>query len=444
MKRTLVAICSLLSIASLASWAQQAAVLAPIPGSHQAGSGRVVTPQSSIQRPEDIGLYARTHFLIYVPPGKADSEGFADSEVTRSGTPIAGYYAETPASLACIYAQVAVTTGCNPNTLLNSQDATGGSKAIAIVDAYHYPTAMTDLTAYSKQFGLPLPTSSTFTVTNTGTTPAADSNCSVYGGWNCWAAEAALDIEMAHSMAPQAHIYLVEAASNSFTDLFAAETRAINLVKAAGGGEVSNSWGGSEFSGETSYDSTFLGTKVVIFASTGDQWGTEYPSVSPNVVAVGGTTVSRNPSTLKSARESAWEDGGGGLSPYESRPAYQDAISTRVGSHRGVPDVAADANPRTGVWVYDSFDTGSTTSSHWNIFGGTSVASPLWAAIVNHAGLFSASSAAELTTIYSNAATTTDYRDINYGACGYYDGWFAVAHWDKCTGNGAPLGSAGK
>jgi len=421
--------------------AQEAAIVRPAPASHRVGSGRIVTPQSSIQRPEDTGRYARTHFKIYVPPGKADVEGFADSEVSSSGTPIAGYYAETPASLACLYNQVTVTSGCNPASLANSKHATGGSKAIAIVDAYHYPTALADLTKYSSQFGLPAPTSSTFTVANTGSTPPTDPNCAIYGGWNCWSAEAALDIDMAHAMAPAAHIYLVEAQSNSFTDLFAAETKAIALVKAAGGGEVSNSWGGSEFSSETSWDSTFVGATVVIFASTGDQEGTEYPSVSPNVVAVGGTTISRNPATLNAEREISWEDGGGGLSPYEPRPSYQNSISSRIGSHRGVPDVAAVANPRTGVWIYDSFDT---SSPHWNIFGGTSVASPLWAAIVNHAGHFSASSAAELTTVYANASTAADYRDITYGSCGYYEGWFAVSGWDPCTGSGAPLGTAGK
>jgi kumamolisin len=443
-KRTFVVICSLLSVAFVTLMAQPAAIVPSAPGSHRIGTGRTVTPQSSIQRPEDIGLYARTHFLIYVPAGKVDAEGFSGSEVSGSGTPIAGYYAETPASLACLYKQVTVTTGCNPASLANSQHATGGAKAIAIVDAYHYPNAKADLTAYSAQFGLPAPTTSTFTVTNAGTTPGADPNCATFGGWNCWASEAALDIEMAHAMAPSAHIYLVEALSNSFTDLFAAETKAIALVKAAGGGEVSNSWGGSEFSTETSYDSKFVGANVVIFASTGDQEGTEYPSVSPNVVAVGGTTVSRNPATLNAESENAWEDGGGGFSRYEPRPAYQSSISTLVGSHRGVPDVSAVANPRTGVWVYDSFDTGSTTAAHWNIFGGTSVASPLWAAIVNHAAHFEPSSAAELSLIYASAATTTDFRDVTYGSCGYYEGWFAVKGWDPCTGSGAPVATGGK
>lgn len=302
---------------------------------------------------------------------------------------------------------------------------------------------------YSAQFGLPAPTSSTFTVSWPTTKPNPDPDCATEGGWNCWASEEALDIEMAHSMAPRAHIYLVEALSNSFDDLFAAEAKAISLVKAAGGGEVSNSWGGGEFSGETSNDSKFLGSKVVVFASTGDHEGTEYPSVSPNVVAVGGTTLNRSPATLNFEAETAWEDGGGGVSGYEARPSYQSAIKSIVGAARGVPDVAAIGNPRTGTWVYLSYDNtydvnGVPTLEPWNIFGGTSVASPLWAAVVNHAGHFSASANAELTTIYANAHTAADYRDVLAGFCGYYDGWFAASGWDPCTGNGAPIGGGGK
>ncbi len=417
------------------------------------GGGHVMTPQSSIQRPIDIGRRAHTHFKILVPAGRPEgSMGFAEEYGSPEGTPVTGYYAETPASLACLYKLVTVTTGCNPYTLPNSKVATGGSKAIAIVDAYDYPTALADLKKYSTQFGLPAPTANTFTVTWPSSQPAADPNCANYGGWNCWAAESALDIEMAHTAAPSAHIYLVEAASNSFSDLFAAVYKAITLVQAAGGGEVSMSWGGGEFSSETTYD-TALGSvntnKVVFFASTGDSEGTEFPSVSPNVVAVGGTTISRSPATLAFEGENAWEDSGGGFSLYELRPAYQNAISSRIGTHRGVPDVSAIANPRTGVWVYMSFDNtyyvnGVPTLEPWNIFGGTSVASPLFAAIVNHAGGFSASSMAELTKIYANASVAADFRDVAYGTCGYYQGWSAVTGWDPCTGNGSPLGNAGK
>jgi kumamolisin len=410
------------------------------------GSGRVVIPHSGILSEDDFGVRSRTLYKIFVPAGRPDGVvGFGQDEVVRSATqPIAGYYAETPASLACIYALVTVTAGCNPGTVTTV--ATGGSKAIAIVDAYDYPTALADLTAYSKQFGLPAPTSATFTVAYASTSkPSPDPDCGNYGGWDCWATESALDIEMAHAAAPSAHIYLVEAASNSNPALYAAVTKAIQLVQAAGGGEVSMSWGGGEYSTESQSDSVFTGANVVFFASSGDSEGTIYPSVSPNVVAVGGTTVARNPSTMAFESEVTWEDTGGGYSAYEARPSFQSAISSTVGAHRGVPDVAAVGNPRTGVWVYLSYDnTFSGTLYAWNIIGGTSVASPLWAGIANHAAHFSASTAAEETMIYANGKTAADFRDVTSGTCGYYEGYLAVSGWDPCSGNGTPQGSVGK
>jgi subtilase family serine protease len=403
-------------------------------------------PHSGIQRAEDIGIRARTLYKIFVPVGRPEGVvGFGEDEVTAGATqPVLGNYAETPASLACLYALVTVATGCNPASVTTV--AKGGSKAIALVDAYDYPTALADLTAYSAQFGLPAPTSATFTVAYaTAAKPSPDPDCANYGGWDCWATESALDIEMAHAAAPSAHIYLVEAASSNLSDLLAAVTKAISLVQAAGGGEVSMSWGGSEFNGETGSDAVFSGANVVFFASSGDSEGTIYPAVSPNVVAVGGTTVSRNPSTLAFEAEGAWEDTGGGYSVYEVRPPFQSSISSIVGAHRGMPDVAAVGNPRTGVWVYNSYyNKYSGILYAWGILGGTSVATPLWAGIVNWAGHFSASTAAEETLIYGNAKTATDFRDVTSGACGYYEGLLAVTGWDPCSGNGAPQGSAGK
>lgn len=446
MNRSILGVSLLSLIASTTILAQVAVNEHISPGTRMAGSGRILIPQSGIQRTEDIGMRSRTLFKIHVPAGRpAGVVGFSEAEFAREAIqPVSGYSAETPASLACLYGLVTVTSGCNPGTVVTV--TSGGSKAIAIVDAYDYPTALGDLMAYSQQFGLPMPTSATFTVAyQNGMRPRPDPDCYYYGGWDCWAAESALDIEMAHAMAPSAHIYLVEANSSSNSDMYAAVAKAITLVRAAGGGEVSMSWGGSEYSTEAKSDSTFTGANVVFFASSGDSEGTIYPAVSPNVVAVGGTTISRNPSTLYFKGEIAWENSGGGYSAYEPRPAFQSSISSLVGSYRGVPDVAAVGNPLTGVWVYNSFNTYSNGTLYvWNILGGTSVASPLWAGIVNRAGHFSASTAVEQTLIYANAKTAANFRDVTYGTCGYYEGWSAVSGWDPCTGNGAPLGSAGK
>lgn len=414
-----------------------------------AHKGRVIVPESNMERFEDVGVRMHTNYRIFVP---ADLErsgaapgSYAFPEVTPPptvGPPVSGYAYETPSSIACLYGLVTVVTGCNPNTFKTIPG--GGSKAIAIVDAYDYPTAMADLNKFSAQFGLPTVTTTTFKVLFAGGTGGCAGTDP--GNDPGWETEQALDIQWVHAMAPHAKIFLVEAASSNLSDLLVAEDCASKTVAVAGGGEVSNSWGGSEFPTETSYDSHFVKSTVVFLASTGDAAGTAWPSVSPNAVAVGGTTTSRVASGAtfgNFAGEVAWESGGGGTSQYEARPSYQSAVTT--GTHRLVPDVAADANPNTGVWVYDS---NATTGVGWYIIGGTSVAAPVWAGVINHAGHFSASSVAELTAIYTAFATATtyaaDYNDIIDGRCGDYDGYMAVAKWDPCTGIGSPRGVAGK
>ena len=382
--------------------------------------GTIVIPSSSIEKASDVGKRSHTNLRMFVP-----ADGFKSPQPMTGAPPFSGYFYETPASIGCIYKFTKAVAGCNPNTV--TANPTGGSKAIAIVDAYDDPNAAADLTYFSNQFGLPAPNFSV--VYASGTKPAGNSG---------WELEESLDIEWAHAMAPGAKIYLIEAATNNNSDLFAAVQKANSLVSAAGGGEVSMSWGGSEGSGETSYDSYFTTSGIVYFASAGDSAGTIYPSVSPNVVAAGGTTLRRDASTGAFISEVAWVDGGGGQSLVELRPSYQSAISSIVGSARGVPDMSAIADPNTGVWVYDSGNGG------WYIVGGTSVSSPMLAGIVNRAGSFATSSNAELTTIYGNMTSTADFKNTTWGMCGPYMGYTAKAGWDFCTGIGSPKGYTGK
>ncbi|HEV7553014.1 MAG TPA: peptidase S8 and S53 subtilisin kexin sedolisin, partial [Candidatus Angelobacter sp.] len=250
----------------------------------------------------------------------------------------------------------------------------------------------------------------------------------------------------AHAMAPNAKIILVEARSNNNTDLYAAVTKAAALVNAAGGGEVTMSWGGPEFSGETSNDSLFVESGVVFFASTGDSQGTSYPSTSPNVIAAGGTTISRNPVTGAFQAELAWNSAGGGPSTVEHRPSYQDAVQSVVGNARGVPDLSFDADPVTGVLVLDSVPLANEGGgpNTWWVLGGTSVSSPALAGIVNATGLKNTSSEAELTEIYNNKAVVADFADTIRGSCYFYDGYLAVKGWDFCTGVGSVKGKLGK
>jgi kumamolisin len=255
------------------------------------GRGHVVVPDSSVEHVQDHGVRAHTNHLLFVPekPGGPGPQSSSPSGMS-------------PATIRLAYG---ISNPSGPNL---------GSGVIAIVDAYDYTTAQKDFDAFSKQYGLP---SSTSNLCN-GTNPCFVKVLASSGKYrtNCgWAQEAALDIEWAHAMAPYAQIVLVEAKSNSFSDLFAAVDVATQIVKAGGydsnlkltgglvkQGEVSLSWGGSEFSSEASYDTHFpLGGYVVYFASSGDTGGkTIYPSASPNVVAAGGTTLNMNGNTFVS------------------------------------------------------------------------------------------------------------------------------------------------
>ena len=397
--------------------------------------GTVLVPASTVEHPVDIGRKAHTNHVILVRPG-------------FTGTEPAG---ETPGSLGCIYQTVdsSLSPGC---PIENATDAPiGGSGTIAIVDAFHYPTAYQDLTEFSQTLGLPeLPACSDKVtigcfqvVFASGTQPQV--NCG-------WAQEAALDIEWAHAMAPGAKIVLVEAASNYNSDLFAAVDVATNVVLCGastcpsggtGTGEVSMSWGSSETARETASDSHFTKPGVVYFAASGDSGGKViYPSASPNVVSAGGTTINRDASGNFTS-ETAWSGSGGGKSKYERRPSYQSGVSNIVGTQRGTPDFSFDADPYTGVSVYDS--TPCQGMSGWMVFGGTSVSAPAVAGIINLAastkpGDFAVNSNAELTEIYNNLKSG-NFRDIVAGKAGKNR---ALQGWDFVTGVGSNQGLAGK
>jgi kumamolisin len=442
-----------------AAWAQvEAATEGPV---HvPAKPGTLVIPQSSLPTTPPAGHKFAAHTNVqFMIPG-----GFTPEELP----PFTGYGYETPASMACVYGLVATTTGCNPNT--TTTNPTGGSQTIAIVDAYDDPEAQSDLAWFSLQFGVPLKASQIQVVW----ADPISSSCyytgvpiDETGGWEL---EESLDIEWSHAMAPGANIYLVEACSNYDSDLQQAVLVANNLVQcgkteinattgvlgkcpsgSSGKGEVSMSWGGAEFAGENGStacvdfdDSCFTAANVVYFGSSGDAPGVIYPSTSKNVVSAGGLTTRRNPSTFALIGTTGWVLGGGGQSAIEARPSYQSSISSIVGSWRGTPDLSFNADPNTGVWVYDTFPIDLYEFNSWWVVGGTSVAAPSLAGVINRAGSFAASSAAELTTIYTNMAVTTDFADVTAAYCGPYMGFSAKAGWDYCSGVGAVKGYTGK
>ena len=274
----------------------------------------VVIPASSHENANAAGLTAHTN-LRYI-----ESAFASPSELP----PFTGYAYETPASLACLYGVVKPIPWCNPNQTTNTPS--GGSQTIAIVDAYDDPNAAADLAAFSAQFGLAAP--NFHVVYASGPEPPIDPT----GGWEI---EESLDIEYAHAMAPNAILYLVEANSNYDSDLYPAVLVASNLVMCGkttchgpskGRGEVSMSWGGAEFSSETSLDAFFTSPGVVYFAAAGDAPGVIYPCASPNVVCAGGTSTARSEYTGNFIAEITWQDGGGGVSLYEPIPSYQARI----------------------------------------------------------------------------------------------------------------------
>lgn len=379
-------------------------------------TGYVFVPASSIEHPEDIGVRAHTNTQIFVPNVRHDFN-----------QPPA--FAETPASLACVYQLTTQVSGCPIHG--TTQNPSGGWGAVAIVDAFDNPDAEADLAAYSTQFGLPVCSKANGCFSQVyarGSQPQNDP-----GGWSL---EEALDIEMAHAFAPNAKIILVEAQDNSFTELYFAEDLAGQLVQQAGGGSVTNSWSGGEYSSETSDDSHFKVKGVVYFASTGDGGAPAgYPSTSPFVVAAGGTSVNRSGGNFTS--ESGWNGSGGGPSAYEPRPSYQDLIQTIVGSARGTPDFSADANPNTGPAMYDA-DGGYL----WLQIGGTSVSSPMLAGIVNADGYKAKSTTLELGGVYPYAKKhyAKRWRDEITGNNGHA----CTTGWDFVTGIGSPLTVIGK
>jgi subtilase family serine protease len=258
-----------------------------------------------------------------------------------------------------------------------------------------------------------------------------------------WALEISLDVQWAHAIAPGANILLVEAKSSSFSDLLGAVDLAVNTYKAK---VVSMSWGASDFSGENSYDYHFSRSGVVFVAASGDSGtGTIYPSTSPYVVAVGGTSLPLDTNGNLIGSETAWNGSGGGVGAYESEPGYQATFPIpSTGGKRGSPDAAYNADPATGVSIYDSTPYNGQTG--WFQVGGTSAGSPQWAALIalaDQSRSSSLSSASTSTSPFYNAASgaayATNYKDISGGSNGTC-GSLCVAGsgYDFVTGLGSP------
>jgi hypothetical protein len=268
----------------------------------------------------------------------------------------------------------------------------GAGQTIAIVDAFNDASIKSNLASFDSQVGLPAPP--TFTVLNetggtslTGVTSASSRRSATYG----WSIEESLDVEWAHTIAPDANIVLFEANNNSNLNLdTAVETAAKAATYTQYGlppaGVVSDSWGGGESSTETATDPDFtsVGNTVTFVFSSGDSHPVEYPSTSPNVLAVGGTALHLQTSGFGTTYNGeGWYDtsvsngGGGGSSAYESEPSYQ--LGVQSSGQRQTPDVALNADGTSDVLVED---TNYPFGGYYGVYG-TSEAAPMWAATLS-------------------------------------------------------------
>ncbi len=344
--------------------------------------------------------------------------------------------------------QMAAAYGFNGITFGGSA-GDGSGQTIAIVNAYDDPAlvdstapnfATSDLALFDRQYGLPDPPSFQ-KISQSGDPAGLPGNDPAGAGMpGNWEEEEALDVDWVHALVPGASIILVECNSSGGPDLYAGAKTAAGLP---GVSVVSMSWGSAEYAGENAFDGDFTtpaGHPAVTFvAATGDMGAPGlYPAFSPNVLAVGGTTLTIQPDGSYGG-ESGWINGGGGTSIYETQAAYQEGV--QVFGKRTIPDVSLDADPQTGASVYDSYDD-TNGDGPWMKTGGTSLAAPVWAALIAIAdqGRLSAGgttldgASQVLPALY--ALPATDFRDVVTGGNGVFQ---ARPGYDESTGLGTPV-----
>jgi subtilase family serine protease len=370
--------------------------------------------------------------LVAQPAGTAVPLAAAP-DVAAAVVPQAG--STSPASVVYSPQQVRQAYGFDQVKLPGGVAADGSGQTIAIVDAFDDPSVVSDLHHFDQTFGLPDPPSFVkLTPQSSAAHPIQEDDT--------WAGEIALDVEWAHAIAPKANILLVEANSDNYGNLMGA---VLTAIRQPGVVAVSMSWGGPEFAAETAYDGNFYtpwshtggsGLKggITFVAASGDSgFGTEWPAVSPDVLAVGGTSLVLS-STNGYQSESAWS-GGGGDSTYETEPGFQRGVQSS--GARSTPDVAYDADINTGFFVYNTAGLPSGDTGWWAV-GGTSAGVPQWAALVAIAdqgraldGLGSLANAQSL--IYGLPASA--FHDITTGS----NGSSAGVGYDLVTGRGSPF-----
>jgi subtilase family serine protease len=318
--------------------------------------------------------------------------------------------------------------------LTSDSSADGSGETVAVVDAYNDPDAAANLATYRKAWGLPACTkkSGCFKQVNQNgaTTPLPKA-----AGTTGWDVEESLDIDMVSAICPKCDIVLVEANSASIKSLGTAVNAAVKLGALA----VSNSYGGSESTSDPTYDTDYYQhAGVAVTASAGDDdYGVSYPAASQYVTSVGGTSLKKSSTAARGWTETVWntEEGvegtGSGCSADDAKPSWQtDTGCTK----RTDNDVAADADPNTGVAIYDTYSEGG-----WLEVGGTSVSSPVIASVFALAGKPAAGTYPSSYT-YKHTSDLFDVTKGHNGTCSPAYLCTAEKGYDGPTGNGTPDG----
>ena len=378
-------------------------------------------------------------------PNAHSAKGGGGDGGSTPAPPTSGYY---PGDLQSAYGLAAAAAAFGPGK---------SAPTVAVVDAYNDPYAASDLAAYRASLSGATDTATGITdaaipplcssTTSTGCvtfTKVNQSGGSTYPKGNTgWSEEISVDLDMISAICPDCNIDLVEASSSSFSNLDAAVTYAKTLHPAA----ITNSYGGSEFSSESTYNSTYTaGASTAVTAATGDSgYGVEFPAASPGLTAVGGTslTYTSSGSSLAWNPQTVWSTAGSGCSAYETMPRWQKdsgvySLATDC-SRRQVADVAAVANPNTGVAVYDTYH-----EPGWMVFGGTSVSAQIIGAVyalAAGAGSFRPTPSA----LYPDAAAggtgpTTGLVPVTSGANGACGDYLCDAATALSSGYNGPTG----
>lgn len=441
---------------------------------------RTVRPRSAVVAA--AGATALTAAaLIAAPAGGASAAAPAAHAPAVTAVPaVAGHRLIHGVSSPLSIAQCQATWGINCYTPLQYRQAydlnplyragvTGKGRTIVIVDSFGSPTIQHDLDVYSAQFGLK---STAVQVVRWGDVPPFDPTNPDHTGW---AAESTLDVEMAHAVAPDAHIVLVEtgvAETEGVTGLPEMMDAEKYLIDHNVGDVITQSFGATEntFPGFDKGDFSSIQKLryafrdaaehgVTVLASSGDAGPTDaqadgetdypypvnsWPSADPLVTSVGGTQLHLDEKGDRTAPDSVYNDygaGGGGQSHVFARPSYQNGVKNVVGARRGTPDISMAASVDGGAWVYSSYDP---TATGWDVYGGTSEASPLFSGIVALADQAGGHRVGDihqaLYALAKGAPKLGGIVDVADGTDNSYDGvtgYTAVKGYDMATGVGS-------